>query len=148
MVGDGPYRNELEAEVQKYNLQGRVVFAGMAAPSQVEDYYRAGDVFVSVSQSETQGLTYLEAMVSGLPLLCRKDDCLDGVLHPAENDFFYQNAEAFSSALQRLSPAARIQMGTAGKALVQTQFTETGFAQSVLQVYLRCLRVMVKGFAA
>ena len=42
----------------------------MVPPAQVADYYRLGDLFVSASTSETQGLTYIEALASGLPALC------------------------------------------------------------------------------
>ena len=89
LVGDGPCWHELEAQARERGLTDRVLFAGMAAPERVADCYKAGDVFVSASRSETQGLTYLEAMASGLPLLCREDDCLKGVLSPGENGFSY-----------------------------------------------------------
>ena len=90
----------------------------MAAPERVADCYKAGDVFVSASRSETQGLTYLEAMASGLPLLCREDDCLKGVLSPGENGFSYTTEAGFSAAVRALRSAAlRRRLGTAAQAL-------------------------------
>ena len=56
------------------------MFAGMVPPDQVGRYYQLGDLFVSASASETQGLTYMEALRAGVPLLCRRDACLDGVV--------------------------------------------------------------------
>lgn len=44
-----------------------VIFAGMVAPEEVPDWYRLGDLFVSASSSETQGLTYIEALAAGVP---------------------------------------------------------------------------------
>ena len=40
----------------------------MIAPSETALYYKAADFFISASTSETQGLTYLEALASGTPI--------------------------------------------------------------------------------
>lgn len=140
LVGGGPYRHELENEVRMRGLADRVIFAGMVEPAQVADYYKAGDVFVSASQSETQGLTYIEAMASGLPLLCRRDDCLNGVLSPGENGFAYTTEEEFLSEIKALQSAAlRKQLGAAAQMLAAERFSEEGFARAALAVYKSCL---------
>ena len=46
------------------------VFTGVVAPADIPRWYRIGDVFVGASLSETQGLTFIEAIACGLPLLC------------------------------------------------------------------------------
>lgn len=140
LVGDGPYRHELETEVRKRGPEDRVLFAGMADPRQVADYYKTGDIFVSASQSETQGLTYIEAMACGLPLLCRADDCLKGVLIPQENGFAYTTGAEFSAAVHALEDAGlRRQLGAAAQALASRRFSEDGFARAALAVYESCL---------
>lgn len=85
LVGDGPYRASLESQVQALGLTEQVIFTGMIPPDQVADYYRLGNVFVSASSSETQGLTYLEALSSGVPALCRRDECLEGIIRDGLN---------------------------------------------------------------
>ncbi|MEE0969405.1 MAG: glycosyltransferase, partial [Clostridia bacterium] len=80
IVGDGPAREDLEARCKKLGISSCVVFTGMVKPEEVQKYYQLGDVFVSASTSETQGLTYVEAAANGLPLLCRDDLCLKDVL--------------------------------------------------------------------
>lgn len=62
-----------------------VIFAGMVPPEEVPEWYRLGDLFVSASSSETQGLTYIEALAAGVPALCRADLCLEGVILEGEN---------------------------------------------------------------
>lgn len=76
LVGDGPYRADLENQVKSRKMEKEVIFTGMIPQKEVNRYYQAGDIFVSASTSETQGMTYGEALAAGLPLLCRKDDCL------------------------------------------------------------------------
>ena len=61
--------------------------------------YQAGDLFVSASTSETQGMTYGEALAAGLPLLCRKDKCLEGVVETGKNGWQYDNLDQFLSLL-------------------------------------------------
>ena len=61
-----------------------------------------GDVFVSASTSETQGLTYIEAAANGLPLLCRRDPCLDGVLVEGRNGYEYEAEKDFCEILDTI----------------------------------------------
>ena len=99
IVGDGPAREELEKQTRELELEGSVIFTGMVPPQEVQNYYQLGDVFVSASTSETQGLTYIEAAANGLPLLCRQDDCLADVLQEGENGYEYTSAEEFLNAI-------------------------------------------------
>lgn len=102
IVGDGPARASLEELTERLRLGTYVKFAGMAAPEDTPKYYQLGDLFVCASTSETQGLTYIEAMASGLPLVCRKDACLYGVLEEAGNGYSYENLNEFSEAVSRM----------------------------------------------
>ena len=69
IVGDGPDRPRVTAQAEKMGLARRVVFTGALAPNQVQQFYRAADVFVFASPHETQGLVLLEAMANGLPVV-------------------------------------------------------------------------------
>lgn len=100
LVGDGPARKELEEYTKNLGIEDSVYFLGMVAPKQIGKYYWAGDLFVSASTSETQGLTYAEALASGLPLLCRKDECLDALVTEGENGWQYKEEQSFMDRLQ------------------------------------------------
>ena len=92
LVGDGPDRARLERVAHDLRLEApAVIFAGMVAPEEVPDWYRLGDLFVSASSSETQGLTYVEALAAGVPALCRADPCLEGVIQDGENGWQYHS---------------------------------------------------------
>ena len=62
VAGDGPYLPDLKSQAKKLGIQDKVVFTGMIAPSETALYYKSADFFISASTSETQGLTYLEAL--------------------------------------------------------------------------------------
>ncbi len=100
IVGDGPYKQELEAIVKADGIDHKVKFTGMVKPEDVINYYSMADLFVSASTSETQGLTYIEALACGTPLLCRNDDCLNGVLEQGKNGYGFDNDEEFKQNLK------------------------------------------------
>ena len=80
IVGDGPELSKLRNLTLELELKENVIFTGFIEWKNISSYYALGDVFLCDSVSETQGLTYLEALASGLPLLVRKDDCLLNLL--------------------------------------------------------------------
>lgn len=137
LVGDGPERDSLEWQAQKLQLGSCVKFVGMVPFDQIEDYYALGDIFVSASTSETQGLTYIEALASGMPLLVRQDDCLDGILWNYENGIGYENPETFCHGLRFLDTARRQYARFSSEAMRKsvTALGETAFALQVEQVY-------------
>lgn len=102
VVGDGPAKGELEALSVSLDITDKVIFTGMVNPKEVQNYYQLGDIFVSASTSETQGLTYIEASANGLPLLCRKDPCFDEVLYEGENGYTYEDEESFVRCLNKM----------------------------------------------
>ncbi|KRM86367.1 glycosyltransferase family 4 protein [Lacticaseibacillus thailandensis] len=80
VVGDGPARESLEEQAETLELGDSVRFLGEVNHEQVADYYRAGDIFVSASDSEAQGLTYIEAMASGIKVLALQGDYTNALL--------------------------------------------------------------------
>ncbi|WP_067726855.1 glycosyltransferase family 4 protein [Oceanobacillus damuensis] len=102
IVGDGPHRSFLEKFVSELGLSEKVIFTGMVLPEELSAYYQLGDVFVSASNSETQGLTYLEALANGIPALCRKDPCLEKVIVDGVNGWQFSSYEEFVKGLETL----------------------------------------------
>lgn len=137
LVGDGPYRPELEQAVQDMGLTDRAVFAGMVPPDRVVEYYHLGDLFVSASTSETQGLTYIEALAAGLPALCRQDPCLEGVIVDGVNGWQFSSSEDFANRLADFLNDAplRRRMGLAAAELASRDFSAPGFARRVAAIY-------------
>lgn len=102
IAGDGPDRERLEKLAEELDIQEKTVFTGMINPKEVGKYYQLGDVFVCASNSETQGITYIEALASGVPALCRKDECLNQVITDGYNGFQYDSYTYFKMHLDYL----------------------------------------------
>ena len=136
IVGDGPARQELEEMADHLGIRDHVVFTGMVPPDEVHTYYQLGDIFVSASTSETQGLTYVEAAANGLPLLCRRDPCLDEVLIEGSNGYEYEAESEFCSLLDTIlqNPEWCKAAGAHSKEIAAT-FDKGHFADKIEDVY-------------
>ena len=135
LVGDGPQRARLQAQAGP-----QVVFAGMAAPSFVPVCYAAGDIFLSASTSETQGLTYLEALAAGRPAVCRADPCLQDVIVDGVNGWQYRTPEELERHVRALlaDEPARRAMGRCAAATA-ARFSEQAFALQAAALYRRAI---------
>lgn len=137
LVGDGPDRARLEGLAVSLGLAAPdVVFAGQVAPEQVADWYQLGDLFVSASTSETQGLTYVEALAAGVPALCRLDPCLVNVIRDGENGWQYRDEADFQRKLDCFlaQPHRRKQLSQNARQTAEG-FSAERFAESVEAVY-------------
>ena len=137
VVGGGPDQIRLEQLAQELGIREQLIFTGMVPPQQIQNYYQAGDIFVSASTSETQGLTYMEAMASALPLLCRADECLNGVIQDGVNGLVYRNEQEFLERLHQLKTdfAFRNQLGILARQSVEERYSIPAFAAACLEVY-------------
>ena len=140
-VGDGPARAGLEEQTRALGLSDRVRFAGMVSPEDVPRWYRAADAFVCASRSETQGLTYFEAMACGLPLLCRADPCLDGVVTDGRNGWLWRDEAEFSAALSALRAGGAAGWAALSQGSVDTaaRWSSEQFVRNVVEVYQQAM---------
>lgn len=141
IVGDGPARNSLEKLAVELGIAGDVVFTGMVDPKEVQKYYQLGDIFVSASTSETQGLTYIEAAANGLPLLCRQDLCLEDVIKEGENGYEYKDEEEFLDRIEEIAEDRtwRIHAGKRSEEIAAS-FDKATFGNAVEEVYKSVLQ--------
>lgn len=136
IVGDGPAREKLYQQVKELDIGDHVIFTGMVEPDQVQKYYQLGDVFVSASTSETQGLTYIEAAANGLPLVCREDPCLEGVIAQGENGYTYRSPDEFLDEMDKVlaDPDWCVCAGQKSEQIASAYGREQ-FAQNIQAVY-------------
>ncbi|WP_404456589.1 glycosyltransferase family 4 protein [Oceanobacillus kapialis] len=137
IVGDGPHRQALEEYARKLNIEDNVIFTGMVDPKELPPYYQAADIFVSASNSETQGLTYIEALASGLPALCRKDPCLTNVIVDGTNGGLFETFEEFERHLEKMlcDQEEYRYLSIHAKKKAYENYSSTAFAKSLESVY-------------
>lgn len=135
LVGDGPDQEEVLDYTRSRGLD--VIFTGMVPHSEVADYYRLGDLFVTASTSETQGLTYFEALAAGVPVLCRRDPCVDGVVEDDVNGWQYEDAKSFGRYLSAFCGDAALRERMSREAQLSSErFSAEAFGAAVAALYV------------
>lgn len=138
IVGSGPDSKKINEMISKMESKDSIICMGAKPYDEIGTYYQIAQVFVSASNSETQGLTFIEAMAAGLPVVAKQDRCLEGILKPGENGFFFQNETQFEAGLDEiLFPATGLaNVDYSSNAWLTAQrFSTSNFAESILALY-------------
>ena len=137
IVGEGPDRSRLEGIAAELGLTSpALIFTGLVQPAEIPAWYQLADLYVSASTSETQGLTYIEALASGMPALCRADPCLEGVIQDGENGWQYHSTQEFRQRLEAFLARPETHEALRRRAAESAeQFSAQRFAQRVERIY-------------
>jgi 1,2-diacylglycerol 3-alpha-glucosyltransferase len=114
IVGNGPFRPDLERQIAALGVADRVTFTGYLERDDVAAAYTASDLFFFASLSETQGLVVAEAMASGLPVVAVQDLAIGDAVADGVNGFLTpERPQALADAADRLltDPSLRAIMG-------------------------------------
>ncbi|MCR6098607.1 glycosyltransferase family 4 protein [Salipaludibacillus agaradhaerens] len=99
IVGDGPMKKQLTDLAHTLQIESSIVITGAVPWQEVNNYYQLGDLFISASTSETQGLTLSEAIASKTPVVAKADPSLDALVTDGESGFVYQTNEGLADAV-------------------------------------------------
>lgn len=136
IVGGGPYLNTLKEQVKKYKMENNVVFTDMINSEEVYKYYKIAEIFVTASTSETQGLTYIEALSSGCPVICKYDPCIDGVIEQGKNGFFYNKKDEFTYYIAQILSNDKLKGKMSREAVISAnKYSSSVFANKILDKY-------------
>lgn len=140
LTGDGAYREQLEKEVDEYDLRDRVRFAGMIPAKNIYAYYQILTLFLSASVSETQGLTYIEALANGLPVIARRDPAIEGVVRNGYNGYQYETTQELEERIRQLLDDTQLRSTLQeGARESRDDFGTERFGERVLQLYREVL---------
>lgn len=100
IIGSGEEIQSLKNLAKKLNLNTKVKFLGNIPHSEVFKYLSDSQIFVLLSEKETFGLVYLEAMACGDIVVGAKNEGIDGIIASGENGFLCDiNSEKLSDLL-------------------------------------------------
>ena len=99
VVGDGVDKARLEQEAEKLGIGESVKFLGKIMPPDLYEMYRVGEVFVTASEIETQGIVLIEAAASGLPLVAVDAGAVSEVCRNDENGFLIEKDKIKNSEI-------------------------------------------------
>ena len=140
IVGGGPQLEELKELVKDDNISKYVIFTGSKPAKEVPSYYHLSNVFVSASVTETQGLTYIEAMASGIPAIARYDKNLENVIIDGVNGYFFKETDELVAILLKMMSNDYSNMAKEAY-LNAMKFSSEVFYEKVLAVYQRAINL-------
>jgi glycosyltransferase involved in cell wall biosynthesis len=144
IVGDGPLRNRLVAEVEQANLADNFTFLGDVSEAELPAVYGCADVFAFPSIQEGQGIALLEAQASAKPVVAfNVSGVKEAVLDKETGLLVEPNVDELAEAVLRLLSDAsfRQKMGVSGREYVLREFTWDICAQKMLRVYREALQM-------
>lgn len=136
IVGGGPYLEILKDLAGHLNILQSVIFAGEVAWENINLYYKLADVFATASTSETQGLTYIEAMASKIPVVAKNDDSIKNLIADRKNGYVFDNPNELTNIITEIKnmPGLKNQIVSEALSTVKNLSAEK-FAQTVENVY-------------
>ncbi|HEY5685072.1 MAG TPA: glycosyltransferase family 4 protein [Acidimicrobiia bacterium] len=136
IAGEGPWRTALEAEVHRLGLDSVVTFLGWV--DHLPMVMRRWSVFVQPAMEEALGITVLEAMASGLPVVASDVGGLPEIVEPGVTGMLVRRGDegALISAMDSLlgNDSLRVTLGRAARERAR-EFGQARFAEQVASVY-------------
>ena len=142
MVGDGPAREELTLLAEELNISNIVDFIGQVSGLEVPFYYNMADIYTSASITETQGLTFMEAMAAGNIVLARFDTNLTGTIINGKTGFFFTDEASFIAQVEKIFALTPEQKQNIINEAYQTVdiYSIDKFYDNIMRVYKRAIR--------
>jgi len=134
LAGDGPEWTALVAQATRNGVLDRIKFLGWTGKDKLAAIYRTADVFVLPSRDEGMSNAMLEAMATGLPVICSDVPGIRDVISDGVNGLIVppEHPPALLAALAQMidDSESRIAMGRAARTHVTRQFSWTRAAKS------------------
>ncbi len=135
VVGDGPYRADLEHLISELALEDRVHLVGQQ--SDVRPFLSTADIFMVLSKGEASSISLLEALSCSLPCITSHHPPFDELTRPEFGlQVDEQNINQVSSAITGLllNPELRLSMGAAAREWVKEHYSWSNIARQYRQL--------------
>ncbi|MFH0892598.1 MAG: glycosyltransferase family 4 protein [Candidatus Falkowbacteria bacterium] len=137
IVGDGPYRKELEALTEKSRIK-RIEFAGRKPLFEVKDHMRHSTCFVLPSLSEGLGRVLIEAAMLKKPSIGTNVDGIPDIIQDGINGYLFEpgNVDELTAKLDSLmgNKELAVKMGEAGRKLVEDKFSTQKYFEDYVKM--------------
>jgi len=140
LLGDGPYRKELEAYIKEKGIEQKVVFRGAVPEQAVLDEMVYADIFVLSSFMEGIPMVLMEAMILEVPVIAPRLAGIPELVVDKESGLLFdaahwqQMAEHIVELAQNEKKRARF--GAAGRQKVLSEFTIEKGVENLWQHFL------------
>jgi len=104
IIGDGPLKESLQEQIDRYDLSGRVRLVGFISEQEKHAMLRTANAYVSAAQHEGFGIVFLEAMDAGLPIIAANDGGQKDFLEHGKNALLVppRDVQKIAAAVQQV----------------------------------------------
>jgi len=137
IVGDGPYRKDLEALAAKLGVR-RIEFTGWKPLAEVKDHMRHSTCFVLPSLSEGLGRVLIEAAMLKKPSIGTNVDGIPDIIQEGVNGYLFApgNVDELAGKLDKLMGDKDLvrKMGEAGRRFVEDKFSTQKYFEDYIKM--------------
>ena len=134
IVGSGPDYDKFIEKSKK--LKENIIFTGAVPYDKIQYYYNLGDIFVTASTTETQGLTVIEAMSASIPVVAIKDESFKNTIVHELNGYLFENKKEYRKYIDLLIENDSLRKKIGEQARISTiEYSSKYYAERVLDVY-------------
>ncbi|MBM6613479.1 glycosyltransferase family 4 protein [Desemzia sp. RIT804] len=142
VVGDGPIRGALEQLSKELKIDQSIRFTGEVNVNEVNAYYQASDLYVNASTSESQGLTYIEAIAAGTDIVAKSSSYTDMLIYSGKLGKTYEKDEELAQTiLEYLANIKKQETTVTERKILLNSISATVFGEEVLQYYKEAMHV-------
>lgn len=122
VVGGGPEEDNLKQLAAKLKHGEQIKFTGRISRSDVLKEMKEAQVFTLISDGETYGMVYIEAMLQGCLTIASKGQGFDGIIQDGVNGFICEagNEDMLSSIYKRIIAMSEDERNCIGQAAIDT----------------------------
>ena len=135
-VGNGPAYEDMLKKADDQIKEKSIIFTGFIEWTKVSEYYESADLFVTTSLSEMHSMTILEAQLSGLPIVVRRDESYLDSVFDGENGYLTDSEEEMEDRILQLAADKEKLIAFGKRSLeITKRFTIETHIKKTLKVY-------------
>lgn len=136
IIGGGPEEERIKKLVTKLCKDNSIIFMGRISRTEVLDQMKEAQVFTLISDGETFGMVYIEAMLQGCLVIASKGGGFDGIIIDGINGFLCNpgDSEMLENIYRRIQGMSEIQRNRIGQNAIDTaiHYSEREVAEKYL----------------
>jgi glycosyltransferase involved in cell wall biosynthesis len=142
VLGEGYAEGELHSLATHLGVADRVHFAGFIPHADLPRYHMAGDAFIRLSRSEGLGISFLEAMSQGLPVICTNVGGIVDFAKDGETAFIVADADEEAEVAHGINRGLGQQakeVGEKGRVLIKQNYQWDPIARAMTVIFANAI---------
>lgn len=131
MIGDGGLREELEKKIRKSAYSDRIFYFERIPNTQMFQYYAAADCYVNFNTHEIFGMSILEAMYQGCPVVARHAPGPDEIIESGCSGYLCDSEEKMAEII---AGGLSSEVGIQAKERILQKFTWESSAKKIREL--------------